>query len=108
MANPTGTTYLQANSGYTWADGDIYQIPQTDQSEGAATGASFNGIGVDNQPHAVLLNKIQYTHVHQLTDETNIATLQTFAALFVSALGPSGWLKIGLQDMSKGQIDGII
>ena len=62
MANPTGTTYLQANAGYTWMEGDIYEIPQTDQLEGAATGASFSGLGVVNQPHQVLLNKAEYLY----------------------------------------------
>jgi len=108
MANPTGSTYLQANLGYTWADGDVYQIPQTDQVEGAATGASFSGLGVENQPHQLLLNKIQLIHSKQLTDETNISALQTFAALFTSTVGPSGWLKIGSQDTVRGQIQIIL
>jgi hypothetical protein len=108
MANPTGSTYLQANTGYTWADGDVYEIVQTDQQEGAATGASFSGIGVDNQPHQILLNKIQYTHAKQLVDEINIAALQAFEALFTSSIGYSGWLKVGLQDVTRGQIDGIL
>ncbi len=66
MANPTGTVYLTAAPGYVWTDGDVYQIPQTDQVEGAATGASFGGLGVDNQPHQLLLNKIELIHNHQL------------------------------------------
>jgi hypothetical protein len=108
MANPTGSTYLAANSGYTWVDGDIYQIPQTDQVEGAATGASFSGLGVENQPHQVLLNKIQLTHTKQLADEVNITNLLAFQALFTSAAGPSGWAKIGELDTSRGQIDLIV
>jgi hypothetical protein len=93
---------LQANNGYAWTDGDVCQIPQTDTVEGAATGASFSGLGVENQPHQVLLNKIQLTHTKQLLDETAIATLQNFVGAFTSALGPSGWLKLGVQDVSKG------
>jgi hypothetical protein len=108
LANPTGSTYLQANQSYTWMEGDVYEIPQTDTLEGAATGASFSGLGVVNQPHQLLLNKIDYTHVKQLTDETNISALQTFAALFASSVGPSGYLKLGAQDVSKGQIDIIV
>jgi hypothetical protein len=108
VANPTGSTYLQANLGYTWSDGDIYEIQQTDQVEGAAVGASFSGLGVDNQPHQVILNKLQLTHLNQVTDETNIANLMTFAALFTSAVGPSGYIKLGVQDVSRGQIQFIV
>jgi hypothetical protein len=108
MANPTGTLYLQANTSYTWTDGDVYEIPQTDTVEGAATGASFSGLGVDNQPHQLLLNKIQYTHTRQLTDEANIAALQTFQALFTSAVGGSGYLKLGTQDVNLGEIQVIL
>src|SRR5579872_4226191 len=115
MANPTGSTYLQANTGYVWTDGDIYEIVQTDSNEGGTPGvtsgagaASFSGLGVINQPHQVLLNKIQYTHTHQLADEVNITNLLTFQALFASSLGTSGYLKVGLQDVNKGQVDGIV
>jgi hypothetical protein len=108
VSNPTGTVYLSANSSYTWTDGDVYQIPQTDEVEGAATGASFLGLGVENQPHQVLLNKIQYTHAKQLVDETNISILQTFAGLFTSSMGVNGWIKLGAQDVSLGQIQPIL
>jgi hypothetical protein len=108
MGNPTGTTYLQANTSYTWADGDVYQIEQTDQQEGAATGASFLGLGVDNQPHQFLLNKIQYTHAKQLVDEQNIAILQAFAALFTSSMGVNGWIKFGATDVNLGLIQPIV
>jgi len=108
VSNPTGSTYLQANNTYTWADGDIYEIPQTDQVEGAATGASFSGLGVDNQPHQVLLNKIQLTHKNQITDEANISTLLTFKSLFTSLVGVSGYFKVGVQDSVKGQIDVVV
>ena len=95
MSNPTGTVYLQANAGYVWTDGDVYEIVQTDEVEGAATGAAFSGLGVDNQPHQVLLNKINYVHAHQLTDEANIATLQALTGLITSHVGTNGWLKLG-------------
>ena len=109
MANPTANNYLQANALYTWADGDVYEIAQTDQQEGGpATGASFLGIGVDNEPHQVLLNKIQYTHVKQLVDETNIATLQAFTALFQSSMEANGWIKLGAQDVKLGLIQPIL
>jgi hypothetical protein len=69
MANPTGTQNLTENPAYVYTDGDVYQIPQTDTVEGAATGASFSGLGADNQPHQVLLNKTKVLRVNQLADE---------------------------------------
>ena len=108
VANPTGTTYLQANTSYVWTDGDVYEIPQTDEVEGAATGASFSGLGVDNQPHQVLLNKIQYLHSHQVQDEANIAALESLAVLITSDVGANGWLKLGANDTNLGQIQIVI
>jgi hypothetical protein len=99
MANPTGSTYLQANNSYVWIDGDVYQIPQTDQVEGAATGASFSGIGVDNQPHQVMLNKVQWLHNRLVADEATITTLQSLQNLILSSAGPSGWLKLTSNDV---------
>ena len=60
MANPTGSSFLVPNTGYIWQDSDTYLILQTDQVEGSATGASFSGLGVENQPHQILLNKVSY------------------------------------------------
>ena len=104
MPNPTGSTYLTANPSYVWTDGDTYQIPQTDQVEGASTGASFGGQGVDNQPHQILLNKIQYTHANQLVDEANITALLAFLAKFQCSMGPTGWKKTPMQDSTRGAI----
>jgi hypothetical protein len=108
VAIPTGAIYLQANILYTWVDGDVYEIPQTDQLEGAASGASFSGLGVVNQPHQLLLNKIQYTHAKQVVDETNISLLQIFKSLFTSSVGVNGYLKLGTQDVAHGQISVIL
>jgi hypothetical protein len=108
MPNPSGTVYLQANTGYTWTDGDVYEIPQTDEVEGAASGASFSGIGVDNQPHQALLNKIQLVHKNQLTDEANIATLQGQVNQITSKVGVNGWAKLATSDVNLGHIQIII
>ena len=105
MANPTGTVYLTASGGYVWTEGNVYEIVQTDQQEGAAIGASFGGLGVDNQPHQILLNKIELVHTNQLTDEANIATLQAFKALFTGLMGQHGYVKVGVQDVTYGLID---
>jgi hypothetical protein len=108
MANPTGTVYLTAAPGYVWADGDVYAIAQSDQQEGAAIGASFGGLGVDNYPHQVLLDKLQLVHNNQLVDEGNIATLAVFKGLFTGLIGPNGYVKIGVQDVSRGLQDYLI
>jgi hypothetical protein len=104
MANPTGTTYLSALATYGWADGDVYEIPQTDTVEGAASGASFGGLGVANQPHQLLLDKINLVRANMLNDEANIAALQALVGLFTSHVGASGYVKVGSQDENLGQI----
>jgi hypothetical protein len=108
VSNPTGTVYLQANPSYAWTDGDVYEIVQTDEVEGASTGAAFAGLGVDNQPHQVLLNKINYIHGKQLIDEANITALQGLTQLITSDVGLNGWLKLGAEDVNLGQIQLII
>jgi hypothetical protein len=100
MANPTGSAYLQANSSYTWTDGDIYEIVQTDQQEGAATGASFGGIGVDNQPHQVLLNKVQwlYTRITTWPHSQTVLTVGSGTFIvpsYVTGVWVRGWGKGG-------------
>lgn len=91
MSNPTGSTYLTANPSYVWADGDVYEIQQTDQAEGAASGASFNGLGVENQPHQFLLNKINYLKQNLVQATSNV--------------GVSGWYRIASQDANLGKIN---
>ncbi len=108
MANPTGTVYLTAAPGYVWTDGDVYEIVQADQQEGAAIGASFGGLGVDNQPHQILLNKIELIHNHQVTDEANIGALANFQALFTGLTGPNGYVKIPVTDVSRGLLEYIV
>lgn len=107
MANPTGNIFLQANQGYTWTDGDVYQIPQTDTVEGAALSASFSGLGVANQPHQLLLNKIQNLYNAQLRDESNIAFLQSILTL-TSHAGSGGWMQLPMNDVNLGHIDLIL
>jgi hypothetical protein len=108
MANPTGNTYLQANVNYSWTDGDVYELVQTDTVEAAAAGASFSGLGVVNQPHQVLLNKINYLHSKQVADEATLASLQSLSNLISSDVGTNGWLKLGANDINLGQIQLII
>jgi hypothetical protein len=91
LSNPTGSTYLSANPSYIWADGDVYEIQQTDQAEGAATNASFSGLGVENQPHQFLLNKINY--LKQNLVQAN------------SIVGVNGWYRITSLDANLGKIN---
>ncbi|GEM_PF-1481678 len=124
MSNPTGSSYLSANQNYVWADGDVYEIQQTDAIEYAAPGASFGGLGVENQPHQMLLNKVQYVYRRMLADEANINNLLAKLNALTSAVnlnpppppspnlyGPTplptrtnGWLKAATVDSSLGQI----
>jgi hypothetical protein len=99
---------LQANPAYVFVDGDVYQIPQTYTAEGAAVGASFGGLGVDNQPHQVLLNKINYLHAQQTDNESAITSLQALTGLVTSFVGTNGWLSLGTVDESLGHIDVLI
>ncbi len=108
MPNPTGTVYLTENPGYVWSDGDVYEIAQTDTVEGAGVGASFSGLGVDNQPHQLLLNKVKLVRTNQVTDEANIATLQAFTALLTGTIGVNGYVAIPFHDTVKGQIQLIV
>jgi hypothetical protein len=89
--NPTGSIYLTANPSYAWADGDVYEIQQSDQAEGAAGGASFSGLGVENQPHQYLLNKINYLKKNLVQATSNVGT--------------TGWYRIAAQDAVLGQIN---
>jgi hypothetical protein len=108
MPNPTGTTYLAANPSYVWANGDVYEIQQTDESEGAATDASFSALGVDNQPHQVLLNKVNYLYSKMQTDLATVATLQSLVNLMGANVGAAGYLKLGSNDTVLGAIQLIV
>ena len=59
---------------------EVYEIQATDAVEGAATGASFGGLGLSNQPHQQLANRTAFLKQRQDTNIGNIAALQAFAA----------------------------
>jgi hypothetical protein len=107
MPNPNGGN-LTEDPDYIWSDGDVYEISQLDTVEGAAAGASFDGLGVLNEPHQILLNKAKALKVQQLTNVTNIGILQAFAAMFSGLMGPNGYLKFGVNDINKGLIQYVI
>lgn len=94
MSNPSGSIYLQANNSYAWASGDVYEIPQTDTTEGAATGASFSGLGVDNQPHQILLNKAQWLYNYVTTLPHGSTQLTSGSGNFVVPAAVTGiWVR---------------
>jgi hypothetical protein len=98
---------LQDNPEFT--ANEVYEIQQSDLAEGAALGASFGGIGIDNQPHQQLANRTAYLKAAQDIDQANIGVLQNFIGMFTGrayrgfTTGGS-WIKIPFQDANLGQI----
>ena len=87
---------------------EIYEIQQTDAVEGAGAGASFGGIGISNEPHQQLANRTAFLYGRQNTNISNIAALQAFTAGFIGSLKTTGYLKIPLNDVSRGSMTAII
>ncbi len=87
---------------------EIYQIQATDPVEGAATGASYGGIGISNEPHQQLANRTAYLYGRQNTNIANIGVLQAFMAGFIGSLQSNGYLKIPILDVSRGSVTAII
>jgi tail fiber protein gp53 len=85
-----------------WTDNEIYEIASADLVEGAASGASFGGIGIDNQPHQQLANRTAFLKGRQDTNIANIGVLQAFVAKFVSLLAANGFIKIPVVDQNLG------
>ncbi len=85
---------------------EIYELQQTDQVEGAAFGASFNGIGISNQPHQQLANRTAFLKARQETNIANIGVLQAFQALFTRGL-IQGLVQFGLIDFGSSQSEGL-
>jgi hypothetical protein len=87
---------------------EIYEIQQTDAVEGAATGASFGGIGISNQPHQQLANRTALVKQRQDVNIANIGVLQAFIAGFTGSLQANGYIQIPINDVSRGPIIAII
>ncbi|MGC1675975.1 MAG: hypothetical protein WA740_00470, partial [Candidatus Binataceae bacterium] len=87
---------------------EIYEIKATDSVEGAASGASFGGLGLSNQPHQQLANRTAYLYGRQNTNIVNLGILQAFKAGFTGSLQPSGYLKLPLTDISRGAVAALI
>src|ERR1700676_5726584 len=87
---------------------EVYQIQATDPVEGAASGASFGGTGVSNQPHQQLANRTALLKQRQDVNIGNIGVLQAFMAGFTGSLQANGYIQIPVADVSRGQIAAII
>jgi hypothetical protein len=87
---------------------EIYEINATDAVEGAATGASFSGIGVSNQPHQQLANRTAFLKQRQDANVANIATLQAFVAGFTGSMRQSGYLGIPIADINRGSLIAVV
>jgi hypothetical protein len=87
---------------------EVYQIQATDPVEGAATGASFSGTGVSNQPHQQLANRTAFLKQRQDVNIANIGVLQAFMTNFAGAMGANGYLAIPLADINRGSIVAIV
>ena len=87
---------------------EVYQIQATDPVEGAASGASFSGTGVSNQPHQQLANRTAFLKQRQDANIANIGVLQAFMANFAGAMGANGYLAIPLADVNRGSIVAIV
>lgn len=58
-----------------WIANEVYELQATDPVQGAGIGASFGGLGFDNQPHQQLANRTAFLNQQRLLDEANIALL---------------------------------
>jgi hypothetical protein len=82
---------------------EINVIEQTDPLEGAAGGASFAGLGIDNWPHQQLANRTAYLFNNQVQNIQKIAALLNLVARLTGQMGPTGsWIAIPFTDINLG------
>ncbi|HUO06588.1 MAG TPA: hypothetical protein VMU16_15445 [Candidatus Binataceae bacterium] len=100
---------LLDNPGAEWTNNEVPEIAATDFVEGAQTGATDGGLGIDNIPHQVLANRTSFLKQRQDVNITNIGVLQAFVAQFAGSFkNPGGYLKIPLNDVNLGAIVAIV
>jgi hypothetical protein len=87
---------------------EVYEIQATDAVEGAATGASFGGLGLSNQPHQQLANRTAFLKERQDTNIGNISALQSFTALFKGQMAANGYAQVPFLDVNRGLITATI
>lgn len=83
---------------------EVYQIQATDPVEGAASGASFSGTGISNQPHQQLANRTSFLKQRQDVNIGNIGVLQAFMGAFAGSIAGNGYLTIPVADVNRGSI----
>ncbi len=83
---------------------EVYQIQATDPVEGAASGASFSGAGISNQPHQQLANRTAFLKQRQDVNIGNIGVLQAFMGAFAGSISGNGYLTIPVADVNRGSI----
>ena len=83
---------------------EVYEIQATDPVEGAASGASFGGLGISNQPHQQLANRTAFLKGRQDTNIGNIGALQSFTSLFKGLMSGNGYLQVPFVDVNRGSI----
>lgn len=82
MANLTDSPQV-TNPPAGWVQNEIYKMDGADQVEGAAVGAAFGGLGVDNEPHQQLANRTALL--------CNL--IQSIGLGFQGAIGANGWIR---------------
>jgi hypothetical protein len=87
---------------------EVYQIQASAPVKGAASGASFSGTGISNQPHQQLANRPAFLKQRQDVNISNIGVLQAFEANFTGAMRANGYLKLPVADLNKGMIQYVI
>src|SRR5882757_7345643 len=87
---------------------EIYEIVATDPVEGAASGASFDGIGISNQPHQQLANRTSFLKQRQDINIATIEVLQSLIGRFVGSIDGNGYLKIPVADVNRGSVSAIV
>lgn len=87
---------------------EVYEIQATDSVEGAAAGASYDGIGLSNQPHQQLANRTAFLYGRQQTNVANIAALQSFIGLFKGSMGRNGYIEFPYADVNRGQVVAVV
>ena len=87
---------------------EVYEIQATDPVEGAASGASFSGTGISNQPHQQLANRTAFLKLRQDVNVSNIGVLQAFMTGFAGAIGRNGYIAIPVADVNRGSSVAIV
>lgn len=87
---------------------EIHKIAATDPVEGAADGASFDGIGISNQPHQQLADRTAFLKQRQDTNIGNIGALQSFTGLFQGLMAANGYVQIPFMDVNRGLISACV